>query len=533
MASLLTALDYAIIAGYFAIVIAMALWFNRRRGDSASEFFLGGHRMPVWMVAISVVATAQSAATFLGGPDQGYRSNFSYLATNLGAVIATMLVAKWLMPRFFALNVSTVYELLDKRFGAAAKTQAGSMYLIGRVFAHGARLYMAGIALALMLFTDASTGKVMLAITLMSVIALAYTLKGGLRSVIYSDVLQFAVYVLAALATIAVLLTQLPMDLPTLFATLAEPSGQAPSKLTVFDFSLDFSPAGDFSFWASISGFALLHFAAYGLDQDMTQRVLACKDSKSAARAMLGSVLLITPVMIAFIFIGSLLYLFYRQSAQGFAGPEAEVFMHYILHEMPAGLRGLVVTGVLAACLSTLTSGYNSMASVLVADLYRPLRQRRGHRDSDRHEVIAGRIAMVLAAIALGLMAWLCLVLQRADNVPLLPFALGIMVFSYSGLLGVYGIALFSTRGNNRSVLAALIAGFLVTLLLQPFMAPLRAALLPAGWQDWQLGFPWQLCIGSTVAAAVCALGSPVRQSANDHNTTGVAASSPCPESMT
>ncbi|MEC9262532.1 MAG: sodium:solute symporter, partial [Pseudomonadota bacterium] len=159
--------------------------------------------------------------------------------------------------------------------------------------------------------------------------------------------------------------------------------------------------------------------------------------------------------------------------------------------------------GIIAAALSTLNSGLNSMSSVLIQDLYRPWQRKRGQQRSEHHFVNAGRVAMAVVALALASMACLCYYWQQYSDTPLLQFALGVMVFSYSGLLGVYFITLFTQRGSPASVTAALLCGFIIPLLLQPYV---MSWYLPEAWQ-LSLGFTWQLVIGTLVATLVCAAG--------------------------
>jgi len=212
---------------FYGLLLLVSGWYFNRRAQNTSDYFLGGQAMPVWMVAMSVLATSQSAATFLGGPDQGYRGNLTYLATNLGAFIAAFFVARVLIPRFYQLKVFTVYELLETRFGAGAKQQAGLMYLFGRIFASGARLYMAALAVAMILYGNIAASSVISATLLISVIGLIYSIYGGIRTVIYSDVMQAFTYIGAAVAVIIALLIAIPADMPANWGT------GAPALLTI------------------------------------------------------------------------------------------------------------------------------------------------------------------------------------------------------------------------------------------------------------------------------------------------------------
>ncbi len=207
--------------------------------------------------------------------------------------------------------------------------------------------------------------------------------------------------------------------------------------------------------------------------------------------------------------IGSLLFIFYERSdllgtgamaAQTFSGEKITIFMSFILSEIPPGLRGLVTVGVIAA--AAINSGLISMSSVLVNDFYRPLRERRGPV-AEHHFVNAGRGAAVVLALALFAMSILCYYWQHYTNTPLLEFVLGVMVFAYSGLLGVYGVVVFTRRGATWSVIAALGAGFLTILVQQAYVVDSFG--LPIGMKA--LAFPWQLCIGTSVAFLVCLMG--------------------------
>lgn len=502
-----TALDWGIVGGYI-LILALAGWLSTRRQRSAEDYFLAGHAVPVWLIAISVLSTTQSAATFLGAPDYSYRGDYTYLASNIGPLIGAFLVARYLIPRFYAEGVTTVYELLRARYGPVAMRAAAGMYLVGRVFASGARLYLAAIAVAMIVFADIQPGQVFAASAALVVMGLVFTFIGGLRSVVWSDLVQVVLYVGAALVVLVILWRSIPVSTGEIVATLA-----AENKLRLFD--LSFNLSAPFSLLAIVTGIALLFFASQGLDQDTTQRFLACRDTKEGKRALFASVFAGIPVVFLFLMIGSLLHIVYdrpdlMEQAAGasgagtFEGEKITIFMHYILTQIPPGVRGFVAVGVLAA--AAVNSGLISMSSVLIQDFYRPWAERRGPRP-EAHYVRAGRIGMILLALALLAMSLLCFYWQRYTDAPLLDFALGVMSFAYSGLLGVYFTLLFTRRGSTASVIAALVVGFLAILLMQPYVVDLLG--LPAAWKG--LAFPYQLCIGTAFAFATCLLGNRKR----------------------
>ena len=512
MALAFTALDWAIVVGYVG-ALALAGWLSSRRAlRNADDYFLASHHVPVWLVTISVLSTTQSAATFLGAPDNAFRGDYSYLASNLAALIAAFAVAHWLIPRFYALRVTTVYELLEQRFDQRARRAAAAMYLVGRILASGARLYLAAIAVSMMIFLDVEADHIIIAAAVLTLFGIAFTLFGGLNAVIWSDLVQVTLYVGAALIVLFLLWNRIPASGSEIIEALRHAPDGA-DKLRLFDWSLDFSKP--FSVAAILTGLVLLNIGNAGLDQDTTQRFLACEDAAAGKRALYTSALATIPVVLIFMMIGSLLHIFYERPdlmravgdgaalSSSFSGEKITIFMSFILSEVPPGIRGLVTVGVIAA--AAINSGLISMSAVVISDFYRPLLAGRPNGPDDAHFVRAGRIVVAMLAVALFAMAVLCFWWQRYTDMPLLEFVLSVMAFAYSGLLGVYGVALFTRRGSTFSVIAALFTGFAVTLVQQAYVVDVLG--LPISWKS--LAFPWQLVIGTTAAAIVCLAAGP------------------------
>lgn len=511
MTSGFTGLDWAVVGLYLLAVTGVGLAIGRQDSRDARDYFLASGHVPAWLAAISVLATTQSAATFLGGPDFGYRGDFTYLSTFIGAFLAVIIVARVFIPRFYAHNVTTVYELLGERFGAGAMRAAGGMFLIGRIISGGARLYLAAIAVSMIIFRDVTALDVSIASAVLTLGAFVFAFHKGLRVIVWLDLLQFVVYVGAAIGIALLLLHRLHLPLDTIVRDLSStPSGQ--NKLRLLDFSVSLSDP--FSLPAVLTGIVLLYIGNYALDQDTTQRLLACRDARSSARGLYMSIAATVPIVWLFIVIGALLYLFYldpgSQAVRASAGPAAKfhgeditVLMHFILTEVPAGARGLMTVGVIATAIGTTMSALNAMSSVLIQDFYRPWRSMRSHV-GEHHYVTAGRVGMAAMSVATFAMAVVSYYWQHFTRAPLLDFVLSVMNFAYAGLLGVYFTAVFTTRGSSRSVIAALLGGFGVVLVLQPSIA--HALALPKSLQV--LSFPWQLCIGTLVAFAVCMTGN-------------------------
>ncbi|MDD2789814.1 MAG: sodium:solute symporter [Sulfurimonas sp.] len=480
-----SSLDWLVFLGYFAILALSSYMLSQAKIESSREYFVSKNSMPMFAVALSVLATSQSAATFLGVPEYAYAKDFTFIGFYFSALLAGIFVAFVLLPKFYAMQAVTVYELLEKRYGAAAKRQAGIMFLVGRVMASGARLYIGAIAVSMILFADVAFVHLALSIAILMLGALAYTYFGGIKSIILSDVIQAITYVVAALAVLIFLYYSLAhVDI---WKVLNEHD-----KLAFIDTSMD----GKFNIFGLLTGWLLLNIAAFGLDQDMTQRVLSCKNEKEAAKSLLLAVSLTIPVVLIFLAIGALLFVFYQQSAvvQSFDGEQITIFMYYILNEMPDGLRGLVTVGAIAAALSSANSVLGAMASVAIEDIYKPWRLKRGEV-SEMHFVKASQNAVLFFALILSLMAMVSYFWQRSSELSLINFALGVMTFAYTGLLGVYFAAIFTKRGNATTVPLALGGGFLSVLLMQPYIFGI------------EIGFSWQMLTGSFVAFIIMQAG--------------------------
>ncbi|MEA1954590.1 MAG: sodium:solute symporter [Campylobacterota bacterium] len=494
MNSAFSLLDWGIFGAYFLVLTLTSVSLSRVKVKSTRDYFVGGNTVPMFAVAISVLATSQSAATFLGGPEYSYGQDLTFIGFYLSVFLAVIFVAKILIPRFYAINAVTVYELLEHRYGERAKRQAGVMFLIGRLFASGARLYIGALAISMILFLDITPSHVAISIAILMFGALAYAYFGGVKSVIFSDIIQAITYIGAGIAVLIYLYVTLDTDFSTVVNTLQEEN-----KLKLIDWSM----SGGFSVWALLGGWLLLNIAAYGLDQDMTQRALACKNVKEAQKSLMMSIYITIPVAVLFLLIGLLLYLFYQhpelsgmstEVVQKFEGEKITIFMYYILHEMPEGMRGLVTVGAVAAALSSSNSVLGAMSSVAIEDLYKPWKQKRANVN-EMHFVKAGRNAVLFFAVSLSAMAMLSYYWQRYTELPLLSFALGVMAFAYTGLLGVFGAAIFTKRGNATTVPLALASGFLTVLLLQPYVLGTVV--------EFKLGFAWQILGGTLVAFGV------------------------------
>lgn len=537
--------DWVVLAAYLGMLVATGWWFSRREAKSTHEYFLAGRRMPMWAVSVSIIATSLSAATFVGAPEQSYTGDLTYLSTNIGGLIAVIVVAYVFIPAFYRNNCTTVYELLETRFGPGSKRATSAAFMLGRLFASGARIYIGAIPLSMILFgTDVAESPNYPMLMICSIAALAvvgtfYTLFGGISSVIWTDVIQTVVLVIAVLAAIVVLLHKIDLPMGTLTELLSGKGGQTlpgggMDKLNVLDVGLNrtkpgwgFDPSAQFTLLTAVLGFSLIGIAANGTDHDMVQRMLTCKNAIQGGQSVLMSIAIGVPLVLAFLVVGLLLWVFHQQrlvhqpvpqvlgdvpvvnGSLGRMPDSKQVFVSFIIQEMPAGLSGLMLAGLFAAGVGSLTSAINAMAATFIKDFY--TRWVPGRPDT--HYLSASRWAVAGWGGALAGFAVLCLFWQRASpGSTLISLALGVMTFAYAGLLAVYLAALFTKRGNTTSVIWALITGFVTIALLQSWAWPHWTKVIPWVGKDLStvtLAFPWHMTIGTTCAFVVCVLGKP------------------------
>ncbi len=494
--------DWAVLGEYFALLAVSGGVLSRRQATT-EDYFLGGRRIPVWAASLSVLATAISAATFIGAPEQSYGGNMTYLSSYLGSLIAAVVVATLFIPAFYRHNVTTVYQLLEIRFGTPSMLSASAMFLLGRLCASGAREYMAGLAASMILFNDIRPDHVCIAIGVMVIIGIVYTMVGGITSVIWADVIQSFIFVGAAVAAIVALLCMIPADMGQIVEALASPGEGRPSKLTLIE------PAGQgwsdrYTLLTALFGFSLISLGAYGTDHDLAQRMLTCRSARKGSWSALVGIAVQVPVAMLFMIVGLLLYVFYnRPDLMGDAAPAQgvkqtkEVFLRFIVDQMPLGLRGVMMAGLFAAALASFVSALNAMSSTTICDFYKRFRPGR----PERHYVRAGQWGVVFWGLMLGLFASLSVYWQQREQKMLIDFALDVMSLAYSGLVAVYLTALLTRRGNNVSVIAALATGFLTVLLfkLQPWVW--------LGYPKLHLAFPWHMTIATLLAFGVCVSG--------------------------
>lgn len=518
-------LDWAVVGVYFAAMIAIGVVTSRKK-QGTEDYFLGGRSLPTWAVSISIVATTLSAATFVGAPEQSYGGNLTYLSIALGNCVAVVVICTVFVPKLYRAGTVTIYGYLARRYGEGSRVAVSLMFLAGRMLASGARLFIAAMPLCLLMFAGrgettfvASRGQLILAVCVIGLVGTFYTTLGGIRTVVWTDVTQFFIVVGAAVLSIVLLLHRIDRPLGEIVHLLSQP-GTGPGgrgKLLLFDFSTN--PDAPFTVWAALLGYSFLTTASLGVDQDFAQRFLISKSPLKGALSILYSQVVALAVSAGFMAIGLLLYIFYKRpdvmgaAAPGYAPAPQNAYASFLLSELPTVVSGIAIAGFFAVAQGSMDSAINALASSAIADIYLPMRRRLGYvggADDERRSSEAPKLAVALMGVVMVGFAVVCIALyggQGAQKRTLIDFALGVMAFAYTGMLGVFLTALLTRRGNTGSVIAALAAGVVVVAALQPGIID--------RWSGALLGRPlhvastWWMPIGTIVSFVVCVAGSP------------------------
>jgi len=460
-------IDWAVVLAYFAGTIWLGSRLGRGQRD-LEDYFLAGRRTPWLAASLSIVGTETSTLTFVGVPAIAFTGNLGFLQVAAGYVLGRLLVAWWLVPAYFEGRIHTAYELLAHRFGDRVRRFSSGVFLVSRVLADGVRLFATALVLQALL-----PMPLPVAILLVTGVTLYYTMRGGLRAVIWNDAVQLVVYVGGAAIAAWILLQSLPGGWAG-----ALPGLEAAGKLRVFDFG--WSWERPYTFWAGILGGAVLTMATHGTDQMFVQRLLACRSAADARKAVVMSGILVFGQMALFLLIGSLLFAFYAEfpPATPFASAD-QVFARFIATELPVGLGGLVIAAVFAAAMSTLSSSMSSLASASTFDFGRKLVR------SDESALRASRVLTAGWAVALAAVA----VLARAWG-SVLEAGLTITSITFGPVLGVFGLAVVGRPIRETGVLGAMGVGLavaagahLLTPLAWTWLTPLGAAVtFGLGW---------------------------------------------------
>lgn len=472
-------LDLAVLLSYLGVIAAIGFWCSRRNRDW-DDFMFGGRQMPWFPVGISLIATSVSASTFLGNPADTFANDMTYLMLSFGGFTAVIIIAFVFIPRFQRLRLSSAYEILELRFSRRVRLLAAILYTCHIVLRTGVLLYGPALVLANVFHLN-----IYLSICIMSLLAVGYTVLGGFRAVVWTDVLQFFVLMGGGLLTIWFCVRGIGS-----LSELVRLAGEA-GKTHWLDFSPDPSSARNFLSAAVV--YTVFELAIRGCDQQFVQRYLSCKNVAEANRSSVLSVVFGLMVAVVFFWVGAALFVYFNVSRVRVLPGELgvnDVFPYFIAHELPPGLTGLMVAAIFAAAMSSLDSAITALSNTTVTDFL------SGSRKQDPSSQLGRARFWVIVWGVAGTIAALFCVLGRQS---LLQKALFFTSLFTGPLLGLFLFAFFRPATQPKALFYGAITGMLSLLLFS------RIPLIPEGW--WQplysFSWPWNPLIslaGTTIA---------------------------------
>ena len=482
----LNRIDLLIIALYLAGITLFGLRF-RKRQRTMRDYFLADRNIPWWAISLSIVAAETSTLTIISIPGLAYDSNFTFLQVVMGYVIGRVIISFVLLPQYFRGELYTAYQLIERRFGPELRTVTAGLFLLTRAAAEGVRVYAVSIVVSIAL----GTGEVA-SIAIITLLTLIYTFEGGLAAVIWTDVVQTFIYVGGTLVGLGTILHLVPGGWGSV-----EAIASGLHKFQVFDVSIFNSVASSYwphlnfakpyTLWAGIIGGAIFTTASHGTDQLIVQRLLAARNQRQSALALVSSGLAVFFQFGLFLLVGVMLFAYYRVPSSVF-GRADRIYPTFIVSHMPHGIAGLLIAAILAAAMSNLSAALNSLSSSSIMDFY--LRLRSGSGSSSHPELSeAGRLRLArLATVgwALVLFALAVLALQRVGRV--VEVGLQIASVAYGALLGVFLLGVWTKRAHQRGAMVGMICGLTMELYL---------------WIWSHVAFTWWVPIGTAITFAV------------------------------
>jgi SSS family transporter len=458
-------LDLAIIALYLVGITLFGLRF-RKRQRTLRDYFLAGRDIPWWAIAISIVAAETSTLTIISIPGLAYDTNLTFLQVVMGYLVGRVVISVILLPQYFRGDLYTAYELIERRFGRGLRSLTAGLFLLTRAAAEGVRVYAVSIVVAIAL----GTGEVA-SIAIITVLTLIYTFEGGLAAVIWTDVVQTAIYVGGTLVGLVTILHLVPGGWIAIHAAAA-----GAGKLQVFDFTP--SLWLPYSFWAGLIGGTFFITASHGTDQLIVQRLLAARSQKQSVTALLSSGIAIFFQFALFLMVGVMLWAYYRVPSATFVRPD-RIYPTFIVSRMPHGISGLLIAAILAAAMSNLSAALNSLSSSSIMDFYvrfRPQAEERARMRLSRLATFGWAIVLFSLAI---------LALHKVGRV--VEVGLQIASVAYGALLGVFLLGVLTRKANQRGAMIGMLFGFTTELYLWTTHVP----------------WTWWVIVGTTVTFVV------------------------------
>jgi SSS family transporter len=431
-------LDIAILFAYLTGVTALGAWLGKKQ-TSTTDYFLGGRDLPWQAVCLSVVATETSTLTFISIPGLAYLTNLNFLQIATGYLFGRIVIAFVLLPRYYRGEIQTAYHLLGNRFGPRMRSFSSIVFQVTRLLADGVRLFAAAIPLHIITGWNYSSSIIVIAL-----VTIIYTYIGGIRAVVWLDVLQWSVYISGALLALAVILGKLPQGWESVVAA-AGPASKFDIIQLGFDRTFKEFFTLNYTLISGLLGGAFLSMASHGTDQLIVQRLLTCRDLRSSQKALIGSGFVVLIQFALFLILGLALFAYY----QGAAMRSDEVLPRFIVEGLPKGISGIIIAGVFAAAMGNLSGSLNSLASSTMLDLYKP---KWGKENSAKKDLLISRSFTFMWGIVFSISATMFTSTQN----PVVELGLAIASFTYGGLLGTFFLGITNQRAKEDEGLLAM-----------------------------------------------------------------------------
>jgi SSS family solute:Na+ symporter len=484
-----TGIDAVVLLAYLIGTTALGMWLGRDQ-KSARDYFVADKAIPWWAILFSVVATETSALTFISIPGLAYLTDLSFLQVALGYLLGRIIIAYTLLPKYYEGELVTAYALLERRFGLATRRFASIVFMATRAFGDSVRVFATAIPVALIIGPIVPPEWVTpLSILILGAFTVIYTYHGGMRAVVWTDVMQTGVYLLGGVAALYLI----GRGVDGGWGSILERAGSA-GKLKLFDPYTGFDRPH--TVFAGLIGGAFLSMASHGADQLIVQRLLASSNLRDARLSLIGSGIMVIGQFALFLFIGLGLWAFY--DARAFPASDV-IFPQFIVEVMPPGLTGLVIAAILAAAMSTVSGSLNSLSAATTHDIYLPITKRV--LDDKEQLRIGKRFTLMWAVILIG-----GALLYRQQGTPVVVIALAIASFTYGGLLGGFFLGLLWRRARQRDAIIGMSVGIAVMAVVvfaknlddfMPFLTPLG-----------RIAWPWYVLIGTTITMVVGIISS-------------------------
>ncbi len=501
--------DWIVILAYLGGIIALGVWFGKDQ-QNTRDYFLGSKTIPWWGIGLSIVAAETSALTIIGVPAMAYGGNIAFIQMIIGYVIARIILAVVLVPHYLKGEIYSPYQLFADKFGSGARQTAGGFFLISETLAAGVRVYVASIPVKLMLgdkLLGFGTGDPILgAILWFVVLSLIYTYIGGVKAVIWTDAVQFGLFLLGGIFALIYIPTLIEGGAGAVFKQAAVAgklhwlNAVPPEGVSWTKFLLG-SP---FNIWMGVIGGTVLVMSTHGAEQLIVQRVLACKTVRDGRKALALSAVLVFPLFLIFLLVGAMLFVFYQGHPFQIPLPESKpgmkandfIFPIFMVTEVPHVLKGFLIVAILSAAMSSVSSALTSLASVSTMDFVKHLLPNR----SDLFFLRFSKVSTIFWALALVVVAYLS---RRVEFV--LNAAFQLRGLTGGALLGGLILAVFWKRGRGTPVVGGMLFSLVCMTLIQllPNLAWSKEA-----WMRYvgvEIFWPWFTLIG-TVITLVAAL---------------------------